>query len=335
MQANTVNNNYGISVQDAEHICLKLIEEKFASHSVEAYRVAKERFEEFAFNYLKTLTERSPQAIENLSDPGIQSAILEAEEGFAKTGDENLGQILVEMLVKRTSETRRDVRQLALNEAIATAQKLATKHIDALSLLFFLRRVQVNSPTLSDFLQHTKALLEPACESFAQFSESDAQYLEATGCVVRTIGSISWPDAMKDKYPGYFHKGVSKDETPAVDQILQDATKGYDVFRPSWHDPDMIRVDAVTQDQARELAGSAGLDREALASLMTSYPLPAAQITEMFTAAIPALGPVLERWPTVGFESLEISLTGIAIGHANFKKSVGNVFNAEIDIWIN
>ncbi|MDX2727699.1 LPO_1073/Vpar_1526 family protein [Streptomyces sp. PA03-2a] len=331
-----MNNNYGISVRDAEHICLKLMEERFASHSEEAYRKAKERFEEFAFNYLKALTERTPKAIENLSDPGIQSAILEAEEGFAKTGDTNLGQILVEMLVKRTSETRRDVRQLALNEAIATAQKLATKHINALSLIFFLRRVQVQSPTFRDFLQHAKLLLEPLCESFADFSESDAQYLEATGCAVRTIGSIGWPEAMKEKYPGYFHKGVIRDETPAVAQILESATMRADaLFQPSLHDPNMIRVNAVTKDQARELAESAGLDREALANLMSSYPLPHEQIIETLTTAIPALNPVLERWSVVGFESLEISLTGIAIGHANFKKSAGDRFNAEIDVWIN
>jgi hypothetical protein len=312
------------------------MEERFASHSEEAYRTAKERFEEFAFNYLKALTERTPQAIENLSDPGIQSAILEAEEGYAKTGDTNLGQILVEMLVKRTSETRRDVRQLALNEAIATAQKLATKHIDALSLLFFLRRVQVNLPTFQIFLQRIKALVEPVCESFADFSESDAQYLEATGCVVRTLGSVSWPEAMKQKYPGYFHKGMLREETPAIDQILESATLRADaLFQPSLHDPNMIRVNAITKDQARDLAELAGLEREALVNLMSSYPLPNEEIIETLATAIPALSPVLERWSTVGVEALDISLTGIAIGHANFKKSVGGLFDAEIDVWIN
>jgi hypothetical protein len=141
---------------------------------------------------------------------------------------------------------------------------------------------------------------------------------------------------MKEKYPGYFHKGVIKDETPAVAQILDSVTRRADVlFQPSLHDPDMIRVNAVTKDQAHELAESAGLDREALANLMFSNPLSHEQIIKTLTEVIPALNPVLERWPTVGFESLEISLTGIAIGHANFKKFAGDRFNAEIDVWIN
>ncbi|WP_146166872.1 LPO_1073/Vpar_1526 family protein [Streptosporangium nondiastaticum] len=330
-----MNNNYGLSVKDAECICLKLMEERFVSHSEEAYRIAKGRFEEFVFNYLKTLTERAPHAIGNLSDPGIQSAILEAEEGFAKTGDIDLGQILVEMLVKRTSETRRDVRQLALNEAIAAAQKLATKHIDALSLLFFVRRVQVNSSSLQDFIERATGLLAPLCESFAHFSVSDAQYLEATGCAVR-VGTISWAAAMRERYPGFFYRGVIREETPAVAQILDRATAREDLlFQPSWHDPNVIRVNAVTKDQARELAESSGLDREDLANLMSSYPLSDEQIAEMFTAVTPALGSVLELWSTVGFDSLEVSLTGIAVGHANFKKTVGDLFNAEIDVWIN
>jgi hypothetical protein len=335
VQANTVNNNYGISVQDAEHICLRLIEEKFASHSQEAYQTAKGRFEEFAFNYLKALTEKSPQAIENLSDPGIQSSILAAEEGFAKSGDTNLGEILVEMLVKRTSEASRDVRQLALDEAISAAQKLAPKHLDALSVLFLFRRVHIGTSTLPQFFQSMRALIDPVAASFASFSESDAQYLEATGCAVRTMGSASWPFGMKDKYPGYFHKGMIQEETPVVAEILENASNPNGLFVPSLHDANMIRVNAVTKDEARELAVSSGLEPESLANLMTSYPLADQEITDILAREIPALSPIMERWSAVGFDSLDTSLTGIAIGHANFKRIAGSAFDAEINIWIN
>lgn len=330
-----MNNNYGISVADAEHICLRLIEEKFATHSQEAYAIAKGRFEEFAFNYLKSLMERNPLAVENLSDPGIQSAILAAEEGYAKSGDTDLGEILVEMLVQRTSETRRDVRQLALNEAIDAAQKLAPKHLDALSVLFFLRRVQTTPLDIPEFFRDMKDLIEPLAGSFASFTESDAQYLEATGCAVQTMGSVSWPLAMREKYPGYFHKGMLREETPAVVEILEKASSPDDLFVPSLHDPEMIRVNAITKDQARALALASGLDRESLVNLMSSYPLPDEAIFDLLVREVPSLSRVIEKWSIVGLETLNVSLTGIAIGHANFKRVAGDLFSAEIDAWIN
>ncbi|MCF3137051.1 LPO_1073/Vpar_1526 family protein [Streptomyces olivochromogenes] len=335
VQAGTVNNNYGISVKDAEHICIRLMEERFASYSQQAFQTAKARVEEFTYNYLKALTEKSPQAIENLGDPGVLAAVLEAEEGYAKTGDVNLGEILVEMLVKRTSETSRDTRQLALNEAIGAVQKLTDKHLDALSLIFFLTHVEANAPNLQTFLTVLNSVLEGVSGSFETLTPSDIQYLEATGCAVRVpLSSHSWPGILKKKYPGYFHKGIIENETPAVADIKGRVSDWGRLFVSSLHDPNMIRVNAVTETQARDLAESAGLERDALVNLMTSYPLSDQEIREVVTTAVPALRVVFDRWSEVDCDAFAPSLTGVAIAHANFKKTAGAVFDAEIDVWI-
>ncbi|WP_371598824.1 LPO_1073/Vpar_1526 family protein [Streptomyces sp. NBC_00564] len=334
VQAQTVN--YGISVQDAEHICLKLMKEYLERYSQEAFEVAGKRVEEFAVNFLTELNKQAPEAISNLKDPGVQSAVLDAEVGFAKSGDEQLGEVLVEMLVARTLETERNVKQLALNEGIAVAQRLTSKHLAALSLLFFFKNVQVNPPTAEDFKERVKALLPPMCADFRSFTESDSQYLVATGCAVRSIGTISWQSIMKQRYPGLYHRGFRPEETPSMDEILNGLENpGAAAILFESAEDGFFKVNAISEEGARVIGSTVGLTENApLLELMKHNPIPDVEITDSVKRDIPELLDFLEAWSTLGFDGLDVSLTGIAVAYANFKRLTKEAFNAKIDVWI-
>ncbi|MEU3410507.1 LPO_1073/Vpar_1526 family protein [Streptomyces sp. NPDC006658] len=332
VQAQTVN--YGISVKDAEHICLRLMKEHLERYSQEAFNIAKERVDEFALNYLNTLNEQAPQAIENLKDPGVQSAVLDAEAGFAKSGDVGLGEILVQMLVERTKEKERTIKQLALNEAISAAQRLTSKHLAAVSLLFFLKRTQMQPPSLESFREGLAALLSPMCEDFGSFTLSDGRYLEATGCAVRSLGEATWPFVCRERYPGIFYKGFVWGETPSAEQISSDANTPVLLFVPA--EEGRVKVNAITEEDAINLARVAGLpDEKSLVPLMKQNPMSDEEIDHFLSDVVPGLSTVFAAWQSAGLHELDPSLTGISIAHANFKRKAQQAFQAEIDVWIN
>ncbi|MBT2382083.1 hypothetical protein J7E86_00455 [Streptomyces sp. ISL-11] len=312
------------------------MKEYLERYSQEAFEVAGKRVEEFAVNYLSELNKQAPEAISNLKDPGVQSAVLDAEMGYAKSGDEELGEVLVEMLVARTLETERNVKQLALNEGIAVAQRLTSKHLAALSLIFFFKNVQVNPPTAESFLERVKVLLRPMCADFGSFTESDSQYLIATGCAVRSIGTISWQSIMKQRYPGLYFRGFRPEETPSVAEILgslENPSSAAVLFGPAGDG--LLKVNAVSEEGAKVLGAAVGLTEIApLVELMKHNPIPDAEIAESVMRDIPELSDFLEAWPVLGLGGLDVSLTGIAVAYANFKRLTKGAFNAKIDVWI-
>ncbi|WP_406372802.1 hypothetical protein OG788_21500 [Streptomyces sp. NBC_00647] len=335
IQAQSVN--YGISVQDAEHICLKLMQENLARYSQEAFDVARERVEEFAVNYLTELNKQAPESISNLKDPGVQSAVLDAESGFAKSGDEDLGEVLVEMLVTRTLGTDRNVLQLALNEGISVAQKLTSKHLAALSLVFFFKNLQANPTDTESLMGQIRSLIQPVCADFENFTDSDSRYLVATGCAVQSIATVSWQEVMKQRYPGIYHRGFRPAETPSMEKILkeiEDPNAAASLFVMA--DEEFYKVNAITKESAKTLGETAGLtDTSSLIELMTHNPIPEAEISDALKREIPEFSSFLDAWQTLGFDSFDLSLTGIVVAHANMRRLAKDAFGARIGVWIN
>ncbi|MCZ4123483.1 LPO_1073/Vpar_1526 family protein [Streptomyces sp. H39-S7] len=340
VQAQTAN--FGVSVQDVEYIFLKLFEDKFSSYSTEAFSKAKERVEEFTINFLKELNEESPESIENIKDPGVQSAVLEAESGFAKTGDENLGEILVSMLVQRTKQTERNSKQLAYNEAISVAQKLAPRHLDALTLLFFLRNVGFNQWDVDPnyLYQRIDAFTNPIISNLP-VTKSDVQYLVATSCATTsTLDEVTWPYAMKKRYPGVFTKGVSLDSHPELEKYMETGRSGLLII--PYNDqqiPDhgKFQVNAVNEEmltKKRETYGLSDAEFSELHAAMQVSPMDDDEVVALLKQRIPSAALVHEFWSETGLSHCQPTIIGTAIAHSNYRRILP-AFDASIDVWIN
>jgi hypothetical protein len=337
-----------VSVQDVEHLCVKIFEERFSYYSSEAFATAKSRVEEFAFNYLSKMAEKDPSAIENLADPGVQSALLEAESGFAKTGDENLGEVLVSMLVERTRIVDRNPRQLAYNEALNVVQKLTPRHLSLLSLIFFVRSVnfsQTGGINWPAFLSILRAVTEPVCQDF-NASKADVQYLLATGCCTAEGGGlsdgVSWGYAMLQRYPGLFTKGVRVADTPSIEKYMGRGTPP--IIVPKIPHPyiaedisDLSQVNAISEESIRgNMAAFEVSESEIpeLMAIMNKAPMNVVEIESFLRAELPHIRNVLDLWQPTGLQGCTPSIIGVAIAHSNLKRVVPS-FNVDIDLWIN
>lgn len=144
----------GLSVEDATQIALSLAQPEFERLRDLATKTACDRAEELIVErLLPRLMELHPQGVETFADPDVQYALLAAQRTYARTGDKDVADVLVDILVDRTKETKRSVLQLALNASLDVAAKLTSDQFAALSLMWLIKYTINNSINGRDALR--------------------------------------------------------------------------------------------------------------------------------------------------------------------------------------
>lgn len=115
LQGQSIMIHQGISYSDAKEIALDVYKANFLQLSQDAAELARARAEEITDNFLTKLKKENEAAVIEMSKPGMQAALFEAQKQYAKTGDKNLEGLLVDILVERASTPERNIYQIVLD----------------------------------------------------------------------------------------------------------------------------------------------------------------------------------------------------------------------------
>lgn len=335
---------YGVSYVDAKQIAMDVFTDNFAKLSQNAHRVAIERADEFTLNYLSELHVREPGAIESIEDQGVQSDILEAQSGFAKSGDRDLGEILVDILVDRTARKERNTASLALSAALSTAQKLTGAHFAALSSLFVfkqLRMLGVGHP--EKVYARISNYLGPMRDEILGLSQADVEYMAALGCVTISMGSISIHQVLQQTYPGLFCEGVDISSAPGQPsgapedgpESVMNMLRGTPVVTQSLRDSTKFQVAAVDQESLHRILDENGMleHEERLRMALTARPMNGDAIIEELRVHDPRVGEIVDVYNAKNLPNCSNTAIGTAIGHANLRKATSGEFSSALDVW--
>lgn len=200
LQGGNVVIHQGISYADAKEIALDVFKSNYLELSAKAYDLAKSRAEELVDDFLARMESENSE-IGSLEDPGFQHTLFNAQKEYAKTGDREIGDILVDILVDRANENSRSLRQIVLDESITIISKLTIEQLNALSLIFLLRHSQNMG-----IVDHEK-LVGCIAEFLMPFTEnvskeiSTYQHLQYCGCgSVTTFGERQLGSIMSTTY---------------------------------------------------------------------------------------------------------------------------------------
>ena len=206
----------GLSVEDVKTIALDVFKSNFCVLKGIAKNIAEERAEEITNKFLAELMRRNPDGLQSAEDPDVQYAIFTAQREYARTGDKELGDILVDILVDRTKQSNRSVLQIVLNESLQVAPKLTKNQLDALSIIFNFRYTvylkMINLDALKHWLDYR---ISPFLGSLTK-STTCYQHLAYAGCGIISIGSIKLEEIFKRTYPGLFMKGFPESEKTEI-----------------------------------------------------------------------------------------------------------------------
>lgn len=129
--------NNGLSYREVRQVALDVYKANMMELSVVAREVAGKRAEEITEVLISKLMQEFPKGFEKANDPDFQHGLFSVQKEFARSGDKNLGKLLVELLVEKTKLPSRTLSDVALNEALATAPKLTNQQLGILSTLLF------------------------------------------------------------------------------------------------------------------------------------------------------------------------------------------------------
>lgn len=204
-------NNYGISYSDVKDIAMTVFKSNFYDLGQRVESIVQERAEKILDDYLLKLNEKDPKYVLNTQNPDIRYTLYEAQKNYARRGDKNTGDLLVETLVQRTITENNPIKELVLNEALEIIPKITTKQIDILSLIFLIKYLnfRVDVP-VEDFLN----IIRPI-KNTTTIDTNDLfyQHLQYTSCLSVSIGSIDFKRIIQNKFPQI------KDEKQAQDTI--------------------------------------------------------------------------------------------------------------------
>lgn len=285
---------------------------------------------------LPRLGEFNPKGIETFADPDMQYALRAALETYARTGEHDVADLLVDILVNRTAEPERNLRQLALTESLAVASKLVTEQYAVLSLIWLIRYTSDPAVTdLESLVSSVKTNLGPYLE-LARPSRSIYEHLEYTGCGTISLGETDLPMIFRTNYPGVFASGFDDaDMAQAFDNQNPDALQ--ELLIPWRHTGGLWQFNAASGEQLEEQASAVGFTSrqiEQAVGLLKAKLLSESAIREILIEASPSVaGPLFDLWENSQIKSMNLTTVGIAIAHANCRRVMGRT-PGPLSTWI-
>jgi hypothetical protein len=322
----------GVTYDDARQIALDVYKANAVELAAAAKQAAIARAEEITDKFLEELKDKNPLAVSQAARPDFQIALLEAQKAYAKTGDKDLATVLVDLLVSRTKQEPRSLREIVLAESLQVVPRLTMSQIHTISVIFLLRHTENRLVTKIEHLgQWFDRYMTPLVSSLSK-ADSLYRHLVYSGAATQELTSINLAAAFKAIYVGLFTKGFDAtnmndltDKYPKLKKMFQDAPIENRMMLPP-----------VTIGLLEKLLESAGVheksDVDRLMNAQKSDLLGDADVLQNLIDTRKGFETLADVWDNSSLRSMALTSVGMAIGHANFQRLSGD--QAPLSIWI-
>jgi hypothetical protein len=323
----------GLTYGEVRDVALDVFRANFYELAGMAKETAKTRAEEITEAFLTKLQSENPAGLDKSYDPDFQYALFTVQKEYARNGDKELGDLLVDLLVDRSKQEQRDILQIVLNESLSTAPKLTESQLAALAIIFLFKYTQNfgigNHKLLGDYFDKnvhpfvTKIVKNITCY----------QHLEFSGCGSIGLSSNNLEHILGNTYQGQFLKGFEEKEV-----LERNISIGLDesFFMQCLNDASKIQVRANSRellDKSFDLHQIIQEDRIKIAELFNLNKMNDIEIKEKCIEIRPYMANLFDIWSESAMKQFTLTSVGIAVGHANIKRLVGEF--SDLSIWIN
>jgi hypothetical protein len=210
---------HGISYSDARELFLDLYKQQAGNLALEAATLAADRAEDLVHNLLLRLEKDSPNNAASLREPGFHSAVVAAQQNYASSGDEDLGEVLVNLLVERADHPAQTFLNSVLRQAVDVAPVINSDQWNALSAIFVLRDVLPETQAINETQELSAFLKTSFLPLLGETLNTDRDFRNVfySGCAVRT-SSESLSTLLARKLPWILSKPVSMIKLVSLDR---------------------------------------------------------------------------------------------------------------------
>jgi hypothetical protein len=325
-----VINQNSLTVEDVKRIALEVFEANIIEFKGEAIGVAKNRNEQITTKFISKLHNENPDGLSEFKSPDFLNSLFVVQKEYAKSGDEDLGELLIDLLIDRSRESDRSFLQVVLNESLVVVSKLTSEQISTLTVCFLIRHCRSHPANHDAFSQYFEKHLTPFVHLMTT-TRGSFQHLASTGCGSISIGEASLETILRANYSGLFNKGFD----PLKIQEL--GLNSYPtMFVKCLNDNAKLQVNALDIEALNVSLSNLNITEDhkvAIKTLFESNIMSDAEIREKAIEISPIFGELFPKWNDTSFKNFMLDSIGISIGHANLKRVLGE-FSA-LSIWIN
>lgn len=332
IQAEQVTVNTGLTIAHVKEIALEVFEGNFYKLAGVARDTAEKRAREITDQFIQELAEKNPDGMQAAQDPDFQHSLFTVQKEYARCGDKELGDILVDILVDRTKQEERSLLQIVLNESLSVAPKLNSEQLDILACCFnigYTRRTNIkNIAMFAEYLNNGILIFSgPINSKLANYN-----HVEFVGCASIRAGRRDLIKILTNTYQAIFCKGYPREAIKAI----EDREPGIaQVHIPGLHDSSLIQAGGIDDEIIRNMCSDRGISEESanqLVQINKQHLMNPQEAREFLGKICPGFPTFLDDASTTPFISLELTSVGIAIAHAHSRKKAG--FDADLSIWI-
>lgn len=167
-----VQNNNGMSAEQASQIVTKLFMDNFPKLQEEAGRIAKERAEELCKEVIAKLDMQGKKDFSEFSDPDVQFVLGKAQQEYARFGTRQLLGLLSDIIISRVNYNHDFFMKILIDKALDIVKFLTPSHLNYLSIIFLCKHVvfkEINSiDSMKKIFSHISDML-PVSSNIAEY----------------------------------------------------------------------------------------------------------------------------------------------------------------------
>lgn len=332
-QAEVLVVNKGLSYEETKSIALDVYKANMTEFRSVAASIANERAEEITEKILKKISESNPQILKEFENPAMQDALFKTQKEYAKSGDKDLGDLLVDIVSDRARVVKRNMLQIVLDESLTIAPKLTIEQLDTLTLSFLtIRTRRLTIRNLFDFALYVNNFIAPFIDNLLDDHEH-FKYIEYLGCGHIRAGDYgNIQNIYRRTYQALFSKGFTKEEFN--NEVIADDSLNQ-LLIPCLNDPLKLQFKFMDNEVLESEVKKINLSPELIAKIKALFEKSTKsneEIKDQIVALNPKMSKLFDVWEKSSFKNLELTSVGIAIAHANYRRRTGETM--DLSIWI-
>ena len=332
-----VNITQGMTATQMTEIMVGLAKQ-ISIYQMDAEMKVVERLSNFREEILKEFSKSEGANSEAFRDPDFQFLLNRAQQAYVRSGDDIVGENLVQMISERSKEKSRTRLSLCLNQALETAAVLTENEFAQLLLFFCLRHTKNFTVTNKEtFSQYFATYIAPFMGNVSTENMS-YQYLLAQQCVtINHLSAVKIEEALLQSYGGVFSKGFTEDVIRKhllennFEKILIEG-----LVIKCLNDPNKLQFNSVSVEDIKTRLELVGLNTQEVKALCEEFQgsfFKGDELVENLTSCYAEFSRLKSIWDNTPLKQMTLTALGIVIGHANLKRVVPS-FKADLGVWV-
>lgn len=329
--ARDTNINEGISPNQMQQI-IETVAAQVPVYAAIAREIVDSRLKDFEGRVMSRFDSDAKTKSEAFKDPDFQYLLGQAQHAFARSGEDEAGNLLVDLIAERSKCNKRDRLALTLNQSVETAATLTINEYAELAFCYIFSQTRaLDAHDLNSFYRILNDRINPYIDDISK-SKSSYSYLEAQRCANVGMMITNFRELLMGSYGGFLMKGAAPQDIkvafPQVD--LSNST----LFLPALRDPAKIQPKALVKEVWDSFATPSHIrpeDRDGVWHYFMNTIMTQEEIISSLVTHVPRIGDAFTAWDKTPVNSLQLTTVGLAIGHA-YASTHG--LKASLSTWI-